>query len=122
MRTYVILRHAPAAGSSRAEHWDLMLDTGTVLRTWALADFPALDSPITAMQLPDHRRAYLDYEGPVPGDRGSVVRQDKGRYEVLEARPGLLTVRLESLCLNGILHLQQDFKDPQLWTALLEVK
>ena len=32
--------------------------------------------------LPDHRLAYLDYEGPISGDRGSVTRWDRGTYDV----------------------------------------
>ena len=53
-------------------HWDLMLDTGETLRTWRLE--PALPGVIRAEPLGNHRRAYLDYEGPVSGNRGSVQR------------------------------------------------
>jgi hypothetical protein len=41
---------------------------------------PAVE--IEARQLPDHRLAYLDYEGPVSGDRGAVTRWDAGEYRL----------------------------------------
>jgi hypothetical protein len=37
---------------------------------------PGLAVPITRM--PDHRRAYLDYEGPVSSGRGEVLRISRG--------------------------------------------
>lgn len=36
------------------------------------------DHPITARRLADHRPAYLSYEGPVSGDRGTVRRIARG--------------------------------------------
>ena len=35
-----------------------------------------------ATRLPDHRLAYLEYEGPVSGNRGVVRRIDSGKYEI----------------------------------------
>lgn len=35
---------------------------------------------IAAEVLPDHRPVYLDYEGPVSGERGTVIRWDTGEY------------------------------------------
>jgi hypothetical protein len=37
---------------------------------------------IEAERLADHRLAYLDYEGPVTGNRGNVRRIDVGTYRV----------------------------------------
>ncbi|HEV2971076.1 MAG TPA: DNA polymerase ligase N-terminal domain-containing protein [Pirellulales bacterium] len=68
-------------------HWDLMLESGAALRTWALAAEPASDILIAAEQLPDHRLAYLDYEGPISGDRGTVIRWDAGHFELLSETP-----------------------------------
>lgn len=36
----------------------------------------------TAQRLPDHRRAYLDYEGEVSGGRGHVRRVASGKCEI----------------------------------------
>ena len=62
-----------------------MLESDGVLRTWALAEMPRIVArrPIDAEGLADHRLAYLDYEGPVSGERGSVGRVDAGTFETL---------------------------------------
>ena len=61
-------------------HWDLMLECGDVLRTWRLDRIPAVAETIFAEPLPDHRLMYLDYEGPVSGNRGTVKQIDKGDF------------------------------------------
>ena len=51
------------------------------LSTWALAQEPCLDVEIEAEELVEHRKAYLDYEGPVSGNRGTVSRWDSGSFQ-----------------------------------------
>jgi hypothetical protein len=79
---FVILHHCVEGG----EHWDLMLEHGDTLATWQLSRQPTThaDLPIAANPIGDHRRAYLDYEGPVSGNRGEVRRVDSGTVEWLE--------------------------------------
>ncbi|MBL8849859.1 MAG: hypothetical protein JNG89_09250 [Planctomycetaceae bacterium] len=77
MSRYVILTH-----DHPFPHWDLMLESGDTLATWRLLDKPAPGRTCRAEQLPDHRVAYLDYEGPVSGGRGVVARWDHGVYEI----------------------------------------
>ena len=73
-----------AKASGRGSHWDLMIatDDDGLLRTWALDELPDLTRSdaflIAARSLPDHRRDYLEYEGPVSGNRGSVSRVAAG--------------------------------------------
>jgi DNA polymerase ligase (LigD)-like protein len=62
-------------------HWDLMLEAGKVLRTWRLLTEPVMGMAIAAEPLGDHRKMYLDYEGPVSGGRGQVRRWDAGMLE-----------------------------------------
>ncbi|MBA4016686.1 MAG: hypothetical protein C0483_05815 [Pirellula sp.] len=83
MPRYVVLRHELPLDSERPSHWDFMLESGEVLRTWALLQRPDTSEPQIAEALVDHRLAYLEYEGPVSGDRGCVVRWDAGIYEPL---------------------------------------
>ena len=66
-------------------HWDLLLEQAgqDSLLTWRLEKSPALGEVILAEELPGHRRIYLDYEGPVSGNRGKVRRWDAGEYERL---------------------------------------
>ena len=67
MPRFVILRHELPDPRRRGVHWDFMLEHAGVLRTWALAEEPAPNKPISAEALADHRLAYLNYEGPVSG-------------------------------------------------------
>ena len=76
MPRFVVLEH-----NHPFLHWDFMLEADGVLRTWRLLAPPDDAGPIAAEALPDHRVAYLDYEGPVSGDRGEVQRWDAGEYE-----------------------------------------
>lgn len=66
-----------------------MLRHGKGLATWQLAQ-PPIELPVgatrPARKLPDHREAYLTFEGPVSGNRGRVNRLDDGTYELLESR------------------------------------
>ena len=59
-----------------APHWDLLVDLpegSPRVATWALAKFsPGLAATGRAEKLADHRREYLDFEGPVSGGRGCV--------------------------------------------------
>lgn len=83
MPRYVILRHETPLGSPRPSHWDFMLEQGDVLRTWAIELSPDEAAPQPALLLPDHRAAYLTYEGPVSNNRGEVSRWDEGTFAAL---------------------------------------
>jgi len=65
-------------------HWDFMLEHGEALRTWAIDAPIVAGEELPARALPDHRIAYLDYEGPISGDRGTVSRVDEGIYVPIE--------------------------------------
>ncbi len=82
MSRFVILRHELPGPERGGVHWDFMLEQGTVLRTWALALEPNSATQIAADALVDHRLAYLDYEGPISGDRGQVTQWDIGELRV----------------------------------------
>jgi hypothetical protein len=73
---FVILEH-----DHPFRHWDLLLEAGDVALTWRLLRPPLPDEPIAAERLPDHRLMYLDYEGPVSGDRGTVNRVASGTFD-----------------------------------------
>ncbi len=71
-------------------HYDLMLSQGDVLATWQLQQSPeemVIGRSIPARKLPDHRKAYLTYQGPVRGGRGEVAMLDEGGYELLTKSP-----------------------------------
>jgi len=62
-------------------HWDLMLEQADGLRTWRLAEFPTVGRTVGAELTFVHRSVYLEYEGPVSGDRGTVKRVLSGVFE-----------------------------------------
>lgn len=81
-------------------HWDFMLEADGVLKTWRLAEEPGSGRTVPAELLPDHRIEYLDYEGPVSGDRGTVHQFDAGTFTRLD-NPSKTAVRLAGKKLNG---------------------
>jgi hypothetical protein len=88
-------------------HWDLMLERGEALRTWAI-DAPIVPGvELPARALADHRRLYLDYEGPISGARGRVRRVEQGWYEALHWAPDRVLVRLSGDQLVGDVELRR---------------
>src|SRR5262245_13764377 len=76
MPRFVILEH-----DWPAKHWDFLLESGPVLRAWRLFAEPVRGREVIAEPNADHRSFYLDYEGPVSGDRGHVRQWDVGTFE-----------------------------------------
>jgi hypothetical protein len=111
---FALLRH----DGPRGVHWDLLLEVGDVLRTWALSAMPGPGCSLVCESLPDHRRLYLDYEGPVSGGRGTVAREDRGTYEVLAEAEDRLSVDLRGEKLSGRLDLVR-LAEPGRWQLRL---
>ena len=87
---YVILHHTGFG----EPHYDLMFEPspGTSLMTWRASDWPlAAGDDLT--RIGDHRREYLEYEGPVSNDRGEVKRVAEGRCAV-SASESQVTIEL----------------------------
>jgi hypothetical protein len=114
---FVILHHI----GHGPEHWDLMLDVGNVLATWQLLEDPNSltakePKPISATRIGDHRRAYLNHEGPVSGGRGKVNRVEQGSYEMVDQTKKLWTVRLEGTWLRGTFRLALEHRRSNEWS------
>jgi hypothetical protein len=79
---FAVLRHT----DKRGDHFDLLIDSGPLLATWKCPRPPeqAVDSTLSFARLKDHRRLYLDYEGPLTDDRGTVQRYDEGECLIHE--------------------------------------
>jgi len=97
IKQFVLLHHK----LSNSSHWDLMLDVGEALATWQLLDDPTRFDAVRAKPLGDHRRIYLDYEGPVSGDRGHVTRLDRGEYHNLDRQATRWQFQLAGHLLKG---------------------
>ncbi len=93
--SFVIILHTGFG----ADHYDFMLETGPALATWQIAR-NCLDlrdgESAPARKLPDHRLAYLTYQGPVSGGRGKVRRVCEGVFETLIDDSHRLVVRLDA--------------------------
>ncbi len=115
MPRFVILEHTGSADYKPGVHWDLMLEAANGLRTWELDVPPREGSAARATELGMHRLDYLDYEGPVSGNRGSVRRWDRGTYEVLRETTAELELAIRGQRINGRIFLQQDLSSESTW-------
>ena len=86
MLDFVILQHDFADDSDRTDHWDLMLRDGDELLTWAIEQNPLETKRAVGKRLPNHRLRYLNYEGPISDDRGTVQRIAVGKFRWLDKR------------------------------------
>jgi hypothetical protein len=108
MPRFVLLQHTTPPHYARPSHWDFMLEHGEQLMTWALVAAPRPIEAIVADRLPDHRLAYLDYQGPVSGDRGHVIQCDAGSFQWLQNEPRVVEVYLSGRQLEGRVILQRN--------------
>lgn len=131
MPRFVLLHHECPPHYERPSHWDLMLEEGDALRTWALVELPSSwrgdgsgppgpGNSVAAEPLLDHRLAYLDYEGPIEGDRGYVTRHDAGTFETLAQTPDGWTLALSGKLCHGTMTLHRDAHDANRWTLRME--
>lgn len=98
MQRVVVLLHTLPDGSS---HFDWMTERDGVLVTFRLARSPAEPgwTAQPATRLPDHRLAYLTFEGEIAGGRGTVRRVASGGCE----RWAESADRIEAVqCLGGV--------------------
>ena len=103
---FVVLRHEDRDGV----HFDLMIDTGAALATWKCSRPPeaARDAPLDCRRIGDHRRIYLDYEGPISGDRGAVRRHDRGKCQIVERSPERWRIEFQGRRLIGHVTLSRE--------------
>lgn len=119
MPRYAILRHETPPGSPRPLHWDFLLEDAGTLLTWALAQQPAAGRPIAAEALANHRTAYLDYEGPVSGNRGTVTRWDSGTFQWRRRNSREIAVVLSGRVLSGEAALTRADDITERWQFIL---
>ena len=129
---FVVHKHA-----ARALHYDLRLELGGVLKSWAVPKGPSLDPAIKrlAVMVEDHPLDYKDFEGVIPEGNygaGSVIIWDRGFYHhpyagddkeneqrLLEGlKKGDLKFVLEGEKLQGEFALVKTGKDEKSWLLL----
>jgi hypothetical protein len=127
MPRYVLLYHECPAGYERPSHWDLMLEVGDILRSWAIPRLPsgweaartrtaeafsscaavADKTEVAATPIGDHRLAYLHTEGRLTGNRGEVLRIDAGTYETIMQDARFWRLALSGEVIQGAITLQE---------------
>jgi bifunctional non-homologous end joining protein LigD len=118
---FVVQRHA-----ARRLHYDLRLERGGVLASWAVPKGIPLrrGERHLAVHVEDHPLEYAEFEGVIPAGEygaGTVEIWDRGTYELLEKkRDGGLTVRLHGERLDGTWSLvpARLDDDPKNWLLL----
>ncbi|HEY2824475.1 MAG TPA: DNA ligase D [Gemmatimonadales bacterium] len=112
-------------------HWDLRLEMGGVLQSWAVPKGPSRDpaDKRLAVHVEDHPLEYGDFEGVIPEGNygaGAVIVWDRGEWVPLEdpveglRRKGKLLFNLKGYKLRGRWTLVQIKKDPKNWLLIKE--
>src|SRR5579863_3956850 len=87
-------------------HFDFRLQSGDVLRSWAVPKGPSLDPVVRRLAVPvdDHSLAAGEFEGVHQGQRrgtGAVIIWDEGTAEILKDEPGHISFVLHGRKLSG---------------------
>lgn len=112
---FVVLIHDEPGGG---RHFDVMIEQGESLATWRcpVAPEPARAQALILERLPNHRRHYLTYEGPISGNRGSVTRHDEGTCRVTQRDEGTWVIDWSGRWLNGPSLLRATGDAAQSWS------
>lgn len=88
-----------------ATHYDLFFERDGVLKTWKASsiDFTV---PREVEQSADHRAIYLDFEGPISGNRGDVRIVESGTCDLLEWTDRSIALECRGSILRGIVRLE----------------
>ncbi len=124
-RLFVVQQH-----NARALHWDLRMEIGGALKSWAVPKGPSDDphEKRMAVAVEDHPLAYAEFEGIIPKGNygaGQMIVWDRGRYvPLLDMEVGLQTGKLlfelKGYKLRGRWTLVKLKKDPQGWLLIKE--
>lgn len=122
---FVIQKH-----HARRLHYDLRLQIGDTLKSWAVPEGPCLDPKVRrfAKQVEDHPLEYASFEGRIPAGEygaGTVIVWDRGTWVTL-ADPeqalaaGEIKFRLAGDKLSGGWMLKRLPDDPTNWLLIKE--
>ena len=101
MTIFVVHKH-----SARKLHWDLRIEMGGVLKSWAVPKEPSMEKGVKrlAIRVEDRPLPYADFEGIIPEGfygAGTVEIWDRGECELTEVGEGKLVFVLRGGKLKG---------------------
>src|SRR3954447_15526340 len=122
---FVVHKHA-----ARNLHFDLRLEMGGVLRSWAVPKGPSYDvnDKRLAVNVEDHPLEYGDFEGQIPSGNygaGGIIVWDRGEWIALEdwregLEKGKLLFELRGYKLHGKWTLVKIKKSERDWLLIKE--
>ncbi len=83
-----------------------MLEHDGVLLTWQIPSPDLSALPLQVRRIANHRLAYLEYEGPLTGDRGSVTRVQAGWVTIRDLNDTLCAFDLSGGRFEGAFRLE----------------
>jgi DNA ligase D-like protein (predicted 3'-phosphoesterase) len=104
-------------------HYDLRLEEGDLLKSWAIPKEPPAEEGIRrlAIQTEDHPLGYEDFEGIIPEGQygaGTVKTWDKGTYTPVEKEAAKRVIQIDGKKLNGkycLIKLKMNIPDDKNW-------
>lgn len=111
---FVVLLHT----GHGEEHWDLMLSTGEALATWQSPTDPAClrsGQSLVCTRLAEHRSAYLEFEGPIAGERGRVRRVAEGTWRAMQTSDVRWEFELAGMDISGVFVLERQAEPADRW-------
>ncbi|MEK6886837.1 MAG: DNA polymerase ligase N-terminal domain-containing protein [Nanoarchaeota archaeon] len=90
---------------SKNHHYDLRLEYGNSLKSWAIPKIPPLKSGIKrlAVQVPNHPLSYARFQGTIESGYGTgkVKIWDKGTFSIISKNNNKLLVNFKGKKLKG---------------------
>jgi bifunctional non-homologous end joining protein LigD len=127
-RLFVVQKHA-----ARRLHYDLRMQFGDTLRSWAVPQGPSLDPKVRrlAVHVEDHPLEYADFEGPIPKGQygaGAMIVWDRGTWvptgdPEADYRKGTIKFRLSGEKLGGgwtLVRIKNDQQRGDNWLLIKE--
>ncbi|NGX50997.1 MAG: hypothetical protein K1060chlam2_00854 [Chlamydiae bacterium] len=112
---FVVQQHA-----ARSMHYDLRLEVGGVMKSWAVPKGPSLNpkNKRLAVLTDDHPLSYKNFEGVIPKGEygaGSVIVWDRGKYRNLKPE-----ISMKSAFRKG--HIEVFLKGKKLYGAFALIR